>query len=255
MVNSFYNFFFFRRVYKMMLKVILLMTSLIGTMANIANKSYFISPTERDPSNGDPSNGWLSYAKYDANNKMITLMNVSVVVPTNPTRTGGQPALWYGLQTPNSDGALLQPILKWLGRGWYIFHEVFDWNNQRDYQSSQFEVKQGDTITQGLSYKKSDNSYDFYLHSKDTGHTINWNYKLRSEQGNTPETVAYIVAEHQPSNCAQYPASGSITFSNIYIEVEGQAVTPEWVAHQQRPACDSKAVVVDSKTVKLEWKP
>ena len=48
----------------------------------------------------------------------------------------------------------------------------------------------------------------------------------------------------------------SVTFSDLYVEVDYKQVTnPTWVAAQERPACDSVATVVDSATVKISWNP
>jgi hypothetical protein len=92
-----------------------------------------------------------------------------------------------------------------------------------------------------------------FIFSKDLQKSLVWNYKLSPKQ-KAQETTAYIVVEHQPRNCEEYPASGGITFSNIYIEVEGKAVeNPVFVPKQQKTACDSKAVIVDAKTVDLKW--
>ena len=68
----------------------------------------------------------------------------------------------YGLQTHKGDGALIQPILAWgqtYRDGFGIFHEVFDWNNHRDSRSPQaYRVQPGDTLTQSVAYRASDNS-------------------------------------------------------------------------------------------------
>jgi hypothetical protein len=42
----------------------------------------------------DPSGSWLSYAKFDANGKRITAMNLTTVVPENPLRVGADPSFW-----------------------------------------------------------------------------------------------------------------------------------------------------------------
>ncbi len=85
------------------------------------------------------------------------------------------------------------------------------------------------------------------------GKSISWNYKLeRSQHAN--ESTAYVVVEHAPRSCRQFPASGGITFSQIYVEVDYQPVAkPAWRVEQERPACGSKAVLVDDSTVRLEW--
>jgi hypothetical protein len=139
-----------------------------------------------------------SYTTYVANGT-ITMMNATVVVPSNPNKMGANPSFWYGLQTAKGDGALIQPILAWgqtYTDGFGIFHEVFDWNNQVDSRSAEhYRVYPGDVLTQSVVYKPEDNSYDMYIASKKTGKSILWNYKLEKEQ-NVPETTAFIVVEH-----------------------------------------------------------
>ena len=47
-----------------------------------------------------------------------------------------------------------------------------------------------------------------------------------------------------------------VTFENINVEVDGQAVEkPVWKAEQMNPACHSNATVVDSSTIKFTWHP
>ena len=45
--------------------------------------------------------------------KIITAMNVTVDVPSNPRKVGADPSFWFGLQTAEGTGALIQPILAW----------------------------------------------------------------------------------------------------------------------------------------------
>ena len=112
----------------------------------------------------------------------------------------------------------------------------------------------GDKLTQSVVYVPANNSYTMYIASARSGKSILWNYKLEAQQGDTPESTAYIVVEHSPSSCDMFPMNGNITFSSIVIEVEGEIVaSPTWTAQQERPACNSKAVVVDESTVMLQW--
>ena len=93
-----------------------------------------------------------------------------------------------------------------------------------------------------------------YIGSKMTGKSISWNYKLEAAQ-KVPETTAFIVVEHTPMSCDMFPASDNVTFSNIYVEVEGKPVaSPKWVAAEMTAGCDSKAVILDPQTVALTWK-
>jgi hypothetical protein len=106
----------------------------VGAAAAVASASH------PSPLGADPSGGWLSYAVYNAPQPtdVITRLSATMVVPDTPQGHLGSPAFWFGTQTAKGDGALIQPIMaKWLGDGFYMFHEIFDWTDERDEQSKQ----------------------------------------------------------------------------------------------------------------------
>eukprot|EP01050_Picozoa_sp_SAG11_P012939 SAG11_NODE_1475_length_4838_cov_3.412956_4_plen_136_part_00 len=110
---------------------------------------------------GDPSGGWLTFAVYRAPKPtdIITKLSATMVVPETPLGRGGSPAFWFGTQTSKGDGALVQPIMaKWLGDGFYMFQEIFDWTDQHDDQTKPKRVHPGDLITASVSYKAMDRS-------------------------------------------------------------------------------------------------
>ena len=91
------------------------------------------------------------------------------------------------------------------------------------------------------------------ISSQSLGKTISTTYTLEKKQTEV-ESSAVFVLEHQPERCKAYPTDGQMSFENIYVEVDGKPVTsPTWQALQEQPACDSKAVVVDSSTIKFTW--
>ena len=94
-----------------------------------------------------------------------------------------------------------------------------------------------------------DNSYDMYIVSQSSGKSVSMNYKIQQEQHKN-ESQAYFVLEHQPDSCKAYPKSGVCTFSDIYLEVDGEEVKDvAWISKQENPMCDSKATVKDSKVL------
>ena len=114
-------------------------------------------------------------------------------------------------------------------------------------------MQPGDKITSSVTYNKAANSYTMIITSSQLGKSISTDYALLSRQS-APESSAVFVLEHQPERCNAYPTSGEMSFENIYIEVGGKAVSsPEWRSLQERPACDSKAVIVDDRTIKFTW--
>jgi len=208
---------------------------------------------------GDPSDGWLSYAEYKApSTSKITYINMSWVVPGHPERSFGSnaPGWWFGVQTAEGSGALIQPILAWdyQGSSFSIFNAVFDWNDQSWHAFDFHKVVPGETVVSSLTYKADDNSYDMFIGiSGDSTRDLRNNYRIEPDQGITTESTAYIVLEHQPSSCKAYPPTGSVTFANIHVEVDGKPVVAQWQAKQENPACDSKATVIDPSTVSISW--
>ena len=203
----------------------------------------------------DPADSWLSYAVYkDSANRMVTLVNTSWVVPSDPKTPFGSnaPGWWYGVQTNAGDGALIQPILAYgyQGAKYSIFNGVFDWTDGSWHTSPEvYTVSPGDLITSSVYYK-GDRTYTMVISSGDK--TISTDYTLlRGQTGN--ESAIYFVLEHQPETCRAYPTSGECTFKDINVAVDGTTITPTWAANQEDPKCNSKAVVVDSKTIKFTW--
>jgi len=203
----------------------------------------------------DPAGSWLSYAAATQGaNAKITALNCSWVVPKDPIQLTGSnaPGWWYGVQTANGRGALIQPILAWADGAprWTIFNGVFDWNDGSWHQSRQITVKSGAKIAASVVYDASDKRYVMTISDTSTGQTISTPYM---EHPGQIESVAYFVLEHQPRSCRAYPPDGQMSFTNIVMEVDGKKVTPKWEAKQERPACDSQAIIVSPTEIKFTW--
>ena len=203
---------------------------------------------------GDPSSGWLSYVIAEESGT-ITKLSASMVVPDAPTRSGAEPAFWFGVQTAAGDGALIQPIMaKWIGDKYEAFHEIFDWTDRHDEAGEKLAVSPGDLITASVAcVDETCRAYDMALASRDLGKQTSYRYALEDGQS-AAETTAYFVLEHQPTGCAQYPPNGRALFTNVTLEVDGELVPePAWRAEQESPACNSSAVVIDSQTLAITW--
>ena len=204
----------------------------------------------------DPAGSWLSYAAWTSPSRgRITALNTTWTVPSNPSTSWGSnaPGWWFGIQTADGDGALIQPILAYGYRGnaWSIFNACFDWTDGSWRTSDEvYSVQPGDLITSSVVYS-GDNTYVMEISSG--GRTITTPYTLESAQQKN-ESTAYFVLEHQPLTCKAYPSDGSMEFKNIYLEVDGVAVEkPQWEAEQERPACSSKCDIVDPSTIRFTW--
>jgi len=114
-------------------------------------------------------------------------------------------------------------------------------------------VEPGDKIISSVTMK--DRTYTMRIAtSKDPSKTITTDYTLESRQA-ANETTAYFVLEHAPLRCGAYPPDGVCTFEDISMEVEGKLVTaPQWKPVKGGAYdCESKATVVDPKTIKFTW--
>ena len=214
----------------------------------------------------DPSSGWLSYAIYNApkTTDTITKLSATMVVPDKLSSHGfgSEPAFWFGVQTSKGDGALVQPIMaKWLGGAWYMFHEVFDWTDERDVQGKQVQVAPGDVVEASVAFTPAADfatsglgSYAMSMTSRDTKEQLTYTYDLLPGQKSS-EATAYFVLEHQPFTCrGSLPGNGNVTWTDIKVEVNGAPVaTPQWEAEQEQPKCGSKATVLSTESVEISW--
>jgi hypothetical protein len=197
----------------------------------------------------------LSYAVFTANAAdTITSLSATMLVPEDPVTLGGSPAFWFGVQTANGDGALVQPIMaKWVAGRFNMFEEIYDWTNGRDSASPHVTVSPGELISATVTYQSVDNSYNMNMTASPSGKVSNYNYKLLEAQTAT-ESVGYFVLEHQPSDCGQLPANGVVSWRDVCVEVNGVVVEDaEWVAMQEKPACGSVATVLNSTAIDITW--
>lgn len=212
----------------------------------------------------DPGGSWLSYASYDASpNEIITRMSGSAVVPAWPRDPSGdaEPALWFGVQTADGDGTLVQPIMsKWTGTHYVAFHEIFDFNSHKDFASSQLIVGPGEIVTASISWRASNRSYDMEMSTFPSNQSVIFNYGLSPAQSHN-ESTAYIVLEHEPERCTQLPGSGAATFSDVAIEVSGEPVAaPVWetqtgpfCSNPTYKCCGSIARAVSPTEIEIRW--
>lgn len=184
------------------------------------------------------------------------MVNTTWTVPSDPAVKFGSnaPGWWFGIQTTEGDGALIQPILAYGYQGsvYSIFNGVFDWTDASWHTSREVEtVNPGDVITSSIVFEEASNAYTMRISTPATKE-ITTTYAIQRRQ-TAPETTVYFVLEHQPITCAAYPTNGQCQFSQIYIEVEGKPVSVTWEAKQEKPDCDSKVTVIDSETLLFEW--
>eukprot|EP01059_Diplonema_ambulator_P034547 TRINITY_DN7792_c0_g1_i1.p1 TRINITY_DN7792_c0_g1~~TRINITY_DN7792_c0_g1_i1.p1 ORF type:complete len:224 (+),score=65.99 TRINITY_DN7792_c0_g1_i1:49-720(+) len=201
----------------------------------------------------DPADSWLAYAVAKGGGKAITQVNVTWVVPANPTelRSPSAPGWWYGVE-PEPACDLIQPILAYgyTGNEYSIFNGEYNWDGSGWWSSTTQKVEPGDKIYSSLSLIDNGASMRMVIGKENGPSPI---VSVRKLSAKTPYTDLYFVVEHQPRSCAQYPADGKITFADIYVELDGQAVTPQWQQIKYKDACNCTGSTIDSKTLEFTW--
>ena len=126
-----------------------------------------------------------------------------------------------------------------------MFHEVFDWTDERDVQGKQVQVAPGDVVEASVAFTPAADfatsglgSYAMSMTSRDTKEQLTYTYDLLPGQKSS-EATAYFVLEHQPFTCrGSLPGNGNVTWTDIKVEVNGAPVaTPQWEAKQEQPKC------------------
>ena len=133
-----------------------------------------------------------------------------------------------------------------------IFNGEYDWHNGGDWWMSDTKtVSPGDVIVSSMNYDASADAFTLVIgNANKTGAVIT---STRPGKGYV-YTDVYIVVEHQPNTCAEYPSNGEVVFRDISIAWEGQVSSdPAWTAQTYKPACNSKAAVLSPSAISLTW--
>ena len=96
----------------------------------------------------DPAGGWMAYAvgTVPAETTRITRMQMTWKVGENPTTSSGAfYSPWFGMD-PSDNLNLIQPVNPWVGRGWAMYTEYFQWSPEDNSNSEQNDVEAGQTL-------------------------------------------------------------------------------------------------------------
>jgi len=133
-----------------------------------------------------------------------------------------------------------------------MFNAVFDWTDESWHPSVTRQVRPGDKLVSSV-YATGPRSYTMLITSTATGQSILSPYTLEDGQ-TTEETTAYFVLEHEPNTCKAFPAAGEMSFEDVYVEVDGKQVKPEWKGFKgDARKCNGDTVIVDPATIKITW--
>jgi len=188
----------------------------------------------------------------------VTYVDVSWTIPKAPAATGGAQAFWIGIGT--DDGLnLIQPVSVWLGTGWEVYNEYFQWSPLHNTVFPGWNAKPGDLIFVSVTYKPSTSAYTMYIEDVTTGWFHSDDVAIQLGNNSSPKnyTKVYIVLENSATtSCSQWPASGTMTFTDPIVEYDHVAVTPLWTPGHMHVFCNASATVnTNNNSVVLTWDP
>eukprot|EP00999_Lentomonas_sp_LEN2_P000409 NODE_1410_length_870_cov_127.752355_g1364_i0.p1 GENE.NODE_1410_length_870_cov_127.752355_g1364_i0~~NODE_1410_length_870_cov_127.752355_g1364_i0.p1 ORF type:complete len:252 (+),score=57.71 NODE_1410_length_870_cov_127.752355_g1364_i0:61-816(+) len=205
----------------------------------------------------DPAPGWLAYAmgvSPDNPNERITYIEAKWVNLQNPSEGGGFYSPWFGIEASDNLN-LIQPVNPWVGNGWLIYNEYFQWSPVHNYDSAQHSSSPGDVLFGSCRFDSGNQSYSVYHKDQNNGWSVTSNIPVQRSSGGGHKnfTIAYFVFEKVMFSCRQYPPNNEVLFYDIKIEFEGVQKKPHWTTGVVDEACQMTAHVVNETAIKITW--
>lgn len=178
------------------------------------------------------TSGWIE-ASYWTSPAALGFLRAVFTVPSLPESTGGTVFFFPGAE-PGDGSTILQPVLQygssaagggdsWTAASWFCCPA--GWS----FYSTPIEVNAGDTLFGTMTAACSDSACDWTITTADLTQGISTT--LQADDVTSPFTCAYggVLESYAVSECSQYPAAGTITFSDIVLEDEdGNSLEPAW---------------------------
>lgn len=203
----------------------------------------------------DPAPGWLAYATAQCPaGTRITHMEAKWKVGVNPPESFAFFSPWFGIDTTDNLN-LLQPVNPWMGSGWSMYTEYYQWSPSNNVDSNQYNVNAGDQLWGQVTFDGEDKqSYTLKQTDVTTGQTSQMTIPVqRGSDGNHKNyTVQYIVYE-KVAQCYQYGSDQKVTFEDIIVYCNGVKVSPQWTTGIVENVCDFKAHVISPSEVQITW--
>jgi hypothetical protein len=119
-------------------------------------------------------------------------------------------------------------------------------------------VKPGDELFGSITYRPQTNSYDVYHNSSD-GWSVTMNIPIQKDRATNNfknYSIAYFVFE-KTAPCGDYPPDKLVTFTNVQIRWDNQALPAVWSESYVEDVCNFRAQVPNPSTnggeVTITW--
>lgn len=187
-------------------------------------------------------NGWVESSSDDSHGA-LQWISANWQVPAAPAIAGSQVVYYFpGIEDINNVQTIVQPVLGWFSGGW----SIASWNCCKDgnvTHSAIIPVNAGDELY----------GYTYGTNCDGNGQCPSWTIYTQDQTNNTSTTLnsssfgqvfnwsfGGVLEAYGIQHCAQYPANGSLAFTNIVTaQVGGNAVSINWPggAGSQSPNC------------------
>lgn len=174
--------------------------------------------------------GWVISSGWTSNVPVGALMD-TVVVPPLPTAQGGLSYFFPGL-TPASGGPIMQTVLAAHPEGFWTINAAYCCPAGWQFHGTPVPVNPGDVIGGFIgTVSCSSSSCDWNIATFDM--TTDTVAGLIANNVTTPmvNTSGGVLEAYGVTSCDQYPANGTITFSNVtLVDQNGKPLQPAWTS-------------------------
>jgi len=193
--------------------------------------------------------GWLDNAWFQDSNEFGKFQS-DYTVPRTPPATGGILFWFIGLESSNSDLAILQPVLVWdnIVTGW-SFQSWYCCPSGTPNYATDFVTgfAPGDVLT-GIILPLGGYGSDFNVSSCSSSRC---SVLYSPAQGRTFGAADVTLETYHITDCSEF-AAGTMTFSAMHIyDVSGSPLTPGWYDLTGATECSGSITVVSPTTVRI----
>lgn len=177
-------------------------------------------------------NGWVEDA-YWTSSVPLGSMSANFNVPTAPTSNGATIFFFPGAE-PGDGSTILQPVLQygtsaagggnyWTAASWFCCPA--GWSNH----STLINVNAGDTMLGTMTSTCSGSSCNWTIVTTDSTSGASTTLAADNVTSQFVWNLGGVLEAYSLTSCAQYPAAGTIAFTNIALKNQsGSPMTPSW---------------------------
>ena len=204
----------------------------------------------------DPAKGsWVVWAQGQCpNGTHMTHFEATWQVPSNPPASDAFFAPWQGADSSDNLN-LIQPVNPWLGDGWEIYTEYFQWSPEYNSNSQAYSTQAGNKLRGEMTFLgESAQAYRIVQTDLNTGLSSSQVVGVqKDDQGNYKKyTWLYFVFEKY-AQCYEYPPDQKVVFEDIKVFCSGKQTYPQWSTHFFQNNCDFRAHVINNETISITW--